>query len=250
MAMVFSSHQKINFFDAVSDHPESQKPSLVSGGFSFVLSLKFLHYGPVLKTLFYRYPYLKMILKGWLFILMLVTPISWSYAQENINPYDVQVSTRLVDSRFQIQASYTVPINICNAHSFITDYEGAKSIPGILESRVISRAGNKVRVYRLIEEQILFFPIEMKSVVEYTEASNRLLTFEQISGDVKFYKGSWRLISEKDATTFKYESLVEPHSLIPSSVIEYFIRSSLKGRFELMAQKASQYKSADLFLCK
>ena len=31
--MVFSSHQKINFFDAVSDHPESQKPSLVSGGF-------------------------------------------------------------------------------------------------------------------------------------------------------------------------------------------------------------------------
>lgn len=186
----------------------------------------------------------------WLFILMLFTPITGGHAQENINPYDVQVSTKVIDGRFQIQASYTVPINSCNAFSFITDYEGAKSIPGILESKVISRAGNKARVYRLIEEQILFFPIEMKSVVEYTEVSNRLLTFEQISGDARFYKGSWRLISEKDATTLKYESLVEPHSLIPSSVIEYFVRSSLKGRFELMAQKASQHKAAEMVLCK
>ena len=181
---------------------------------------------------------------------MLLIPISEGYAQENINPYDVQVNTRLLDNRFQIQASYTAPINLCHAYAFITDYEGAKNIPGILESKVISRSANKVRVYRLIEEQILFFPIEMKSLVEYTEVSNRLLTFEQVSGDANFYKGTWRLIAEKNSTTFKYESLVEPHSLIPSSVIEYFLRGGLKGRFELMAQKAAQYKAAEILLCK
>lgn len=201
-------------------------------------------------NLFYKLSIAKNFYMKWLLILMLVNPISRGHAQENINPYDVQVSTRLIDNRFQIQASYTAPINICNAYAFITDYEAAKNIPGILESKVISRSANKVRVYRLIEEQILFFPIEMKSVVEYTEASNRLLTFEQLSGDAKFYKGTWKLVSEKNSTTFKYESLVEPHSLIPSSVIEYFVRSSLKGRFELMAQKATQYKATEILPCK
>lgn len=182
--------------------------------------------------------------------ILLIFLTSIGFSQENTNPYDVQVSTKTIDGRFQIEASYTVPINVCNAFAFITAYEGAKNIPGILESKVLSRVGNKVRVYRVIEENILFFPIEMKSTVEYTESPNRLLTFEQISGDTKFYKGSWRLFPEKDSTTFKYESLVEPHSLIPTAVIEYFIKSSLKGRFEFMAHRASQYKSLEGLTCK
>lgn len=186
----------------------------------------------------------------WLLLLTLAIPVFGGYAQENANPYDVQVSTRAVDSRIQIDASYTVPINICNAFAFIAAYEGAKNIPGILESKVISRVGNKVRVYRVIEEQILFFPIELKSTIEYTEVPNRLITFEQISGDTKLYRGSWRLFPVKDSTTFKYEALVEPHSLIPSSVIEYFMKNSLKERFELMAQKARENRVPTTTACK
>jgi hypothetical protein len=186
----------------------------------------------------------------WLLILTLAIPISASYAQENTNPYDVQVSTRAIDGRIQIQASYTVPINVCSAFAFITAYEGAKDMPGILESKVISRSGNKVRVYRVIEEQILFFPIEIKSTVEYTEVANRLLAFEQISGDTKFYKGSWRLFPDKDSTTLKYEALVEPHSIIPSSITEYFIKNNLKERFEIMAQKARDFRAPMTTACK
>jgi Polyketide cyclase / dehydrase and lipid transport len=186
----------------------------------------------------------------WTFPLALVLLISQSHAQENANPFDVQVNVRPIEGRFQIQASYEVPINICNAFSFITAYEGAKSIPGILESKIISRSGNKVRVYRVIEESVLLFPIEMKSIVEYTETPNRLLTFEQISGDTKFYKGSWRLTSDKANTSFKYEALVEPNSLIPSAVIEYFMRNSIRGRFELMAQRAAQHKAPEGIACK
>ena len=185
----------------------------------------------------------------WLLFVISAIPASLAYAQENTNPYYVQVSTRAVDSRIQIEASYTVPINICNAFAFITAYEGAKNIPGILESKVIYRAGNKVRVYRVIEEQILFFPIELKSIIEYTEVPNRLITFEQISGDTKSYKGSWRLFPDKDSTTFKYEAIVEPHSLIPSSVIEYFLKNSIKERFELMAQKARESRASAATTC-
>jgi len=186
----------------------------------------------------------------WLLLLALVILLPAGYAQENVNPYDVQVGTRVIDGRIQIDASYTVPINICSAFTFITAYEGAKNIPGILESKVISRVGNKVRVYRVIEEQILFFPIELKSTIEYTEVPNRLVTFEQISGDTKLYRGSWRLPPDKDSTIFKYEALVEPHSLIPSSVTEYFMKNSLKERFELMAQKARETRASTTIACK
>jgi Polyketide cyclase / dehydrase and lipid transport len=182
---------------------------------------------------------------------MLVFLISQSHAQENANPFEVQVSVTPIEGRFHVQASYEVPIDSCNAFSFITAYEGAKNIPGILESKVISRAGNKVRVYRVIEENILFFPIEMKSVMEYIETPYRGLTFEQISGDMKSYKGSWRLLPEKkDKTSFKYEAWLEPDSFIPSAVIEYFMKNSIRGRFELMAQRATQHRSPEGLVCK
>ncbi|MBU3604531.1 SRPBCC family protein [Polynucleobacter sp. AP-Kaivos-20-H2] len=186
----------------------------------------------------------------WFLTLTLALFISQSFAQENTNPFDVRVNVTLVDGRFHAQASYSVPMNICSAYAFITDYEGSKNIPGIIEARVISRAGNRVRVYRVIEEQILFFPIEMKSTVEYIELPNRSLTFEQISGDNRSYKGTWKLLEEKDKTVFKYDAQIEPNSIIPLAIIEYFIKNSMRGRFESMAQRASQYKSIEVVACK
>lgn len=185
----------------------------------------------------------------WIVCLFLSLSAIHGHAQENANPYDVQVSVISEDDHFKIVASYQAPIDICAAYAFLTDYEGAKSIPGIIESKVVARARNKVRVQRVIKEQILFFPIEMKSLVEYAETPNKLLTFEQISGDNKQYRGTWRLTEAKDKTLFRYEAIVEPHSIIPSLVIEYFVRNSIRGRFESMAQRAAQTRFTESFAC-
>ena len=185
----------------------------------------------------------------WIFSSALLFYCLQTFAQDAINPFDVQTTFNTIDGRFHINASYVVPINICNAFTFLTDYEGAKNIPGIVESRVIARTGNKVQVRRVVEEQILFIPIEIQSVIEYTEISNRQLNFEQISGDTKYYKGTWKLIPEKDKTIFRYESLVEPNSMIPSVVIEYFMKHSIRSRFEVMAERASQRKFPGNLVC-
>ena len=145
-----------------------------------------------------------------------------AFAQEASNTYDIRVAVTRAGDRFQVNASYEVPITVCEAFTFITDYEGAKSLPGIVDSKVISRSGNKVKVARLLEEKILFIPFEMRSELEYTEIPNKTLLFEQISGETKHYKGSWRLVPEKDFTIFKYDAQVEPNSLVPSAVIEFF----------------------------
>ena len=182
--------------------------------------------------------------------LFLIASFGIAFAQEASNPYDLKVAVTRAGDRFQVIASYEVPISVCEAFAFITDYEGVKSLPGIVDSKVLSRSGNKVKVARLVEERILFIPFEMRSELEYVEFPNKALLFEQISGDTKYYKGSWRLLPEKDFTTFKYDAQVEPNSMVPSAVIEFFIKNILRRQFESMAELASQRKPIQKTVCK
>lgn len=185
----------------------------------------------------------------WIFTIVLLLACSSGMSQEVSNPFDVQTVVNVVDGRFHVNASYSIPMSLCSAFAFLIDYEGAKMIPGIVESRVISRAGNKARVHRVVEEQILFVPISIQSVIEYTESPNKQLIFEQISGDSKLYRGTWKLAPDKDRTLFRYEALIEPDSSIPNLVIEYFMKHSIRNRFELMAERAYQKKLAGSLAC-
>lgn len=185
-----------------------------------------------------------------LIYLFLIASFGIALAQEPSNPYDLRVGVTRAGDRFQVIASYVVPITVCEAFSFITDYEGIKNLPGIVDSKVLSRSGNKVRVARLLEERILFIPFEMRSELEYVEVPNKALLFEQLSGDTKYYKGSWRLLPENDSTLFKYDAQVEPNSLVPSAVIEYFIKNIVRRQFESMAEMASLKKLASVRACR
>ena len=94
---------------------------------------------------------MKQILGIFLFV-----AVGIALAQDAPNPYDLKLAIARTGDRFQVSASYEVPITVCEAFAFITDYEGAKSFPGVVDSKVLSRLGNKVRVARLLEERILF----------------------------------------------------------------------------------------------
>jgi len=186
----------------------------------------------------------------WFLILILSALSLQVCAQEADNPFNVQISIKPLNGRFHINANYTVPIQPCNAYAFLTDYEASKNIAGIVDAKIVSRSANKVRVSRILEEEILFFHVELRAVVEYTEVPYRLLSFEQVSGDAKHYKGTWKLVPENDKTTFKYDAVVELDSIVPMAVIEYFMKNNLYDRLESMAQKAAQYKSSTVLACK
>ena len=185
-----------------------------------------------------------------LLYIVLIASCGIVLAQESSSAYDLKVAVTRAGDRFQVNASYEVPITLCEAFAFITDYESDKNLPGVVDSKVLFRSGNKVKVFRLLEERILFIPFEMRSELEYVEIPNKTLLFEQFSGDTKYYKGSWRLFSEKDFTTFKYDAQIEPNSLVPSVVIEYFIKNILRRQFESMAELASLKKSVPLKTCR
>jgi hypothetical protein len=159
-------------------------------------------------------------------------------AAEHQTKTEVVVSVHKVGDSFELKASYVAPMDICNAFAFITDYEDAKNIVGIAESKIISRTDNKVIVQRKAKEIIFLFPLEINTTIEYTELTTKGLNFEQIQGDNKTYKGTWRLEPEGSSTKFVYQSVVEPNSMVPKQVLEYFMKNIVKKRFEAMAARA------------
>ena len=161
-----------------------------------------------------------------------------SMGQVNAAPEDYQIKVDVVQQGtvFQTQASFYLPLNLCQSYRYLTDYDAATNIPGVVSSTTTRIDARKVRVERLLQERILFFPVKMRMVLEMTELPQQGTDFLQISGEAKSYKGSWRLEPDAKGTWFRYRTESEPDSFFPRAVIEYFIKNRLNSSFEAMAK--------------
>lgn len=148
--------------------------------------------------------------------------------------YDLKVNVARQGEVFKTDASFRLPLNLCQAYRFITDYDAATQIPGVQSSQTTRLDKQRVRVERVLREQILFFPIEMRMLLEFTEYPRKGTDFVQISGQAKSYQGSWRLESDGGSTVFIYQTQSEPDSAMPGAVVEYFIKHRLRKSFEVM----------------
>jgi hypothetical protein len=162
--------------------------------------------------------------------------LAWADAED----YQLKVDVAQQGNVFHTQASFQLPLNLCQSYRYLIDYDAAKSIPGVVASTTTRIDGNTARVERLLQERILFFPIKMRLVLEITELPNKGTDFVQISGEAKFYKGGWRLEETAQGTVFKYRAESEHDSLFPNAVIEYFIKNRLNSSFEAMAKAGAQ----------
>jgi len=181
-------------------------------------------------------------------LLLLLISLGCSGANEN-TPFDLKVFVGRSGSGFQVQATYVAPVNECQAYAFLTDYEGAKNIPGIKDSKVLARAGNKVQVERIAEERVLFYPIILRSILEFSEVSEKRLEFIQLEGDAKSYKGSWAIEPDKNGTRFTHHASFELETSIPLFLIRYFLENSANKRFEYMAERVSLQKTTSSGNC-
>jgi hypothetical protein len=150
--------------------------------------------------------------------------------------YKIKVDVVQKGNVFHTQASFFLPLNLCQSYRYLTDYDAATNIPGVVASTTKRIDTNKAQVERILQERILFFPIKMRMVLEFTELQNLGTDFVQLSGEAKFYKGAWRLEPEGSGTVFKYRTESEPDSVLPKAVIEYFIKNRLNSSFEAIAK--------------
>ena len=166
------------------------------------------------------------------------------------SPFDMKVAVDRIGAIFQVHASYVVPVSECQAYTFLTDYEAAKNIPGIRESKVINRSANKVQVERVVEERVLFIPIYLRSLLEFSEVSDKRLDFTQLEGHAKSYRGSWVIEPDKNGTRFIHQASFELETSIPLFLIQYFLENSATRRFEIMAERAVQQQMSLNAVCK
>lgn len=189
------------------------------------------------------------IIKRVLFLLFLMGSES-SLVNADSSSYDLQVLVEKSGAGFKVQASYIAPVSQCEAYTFLTDYEDIKATPGLVESKVRKRSGNKVTVERLIEEQVLLFPIQLRSEVEYTELPNQGLNFIQTKGDHKAYSGTWRLQANEKGVLVRYASTILPDSVIPAGVIEYFMKNNIRKSFEKIAEGMERSRDTLSLACR
>ena len=154
--------------------------------------------------------------------------------------YKIKVDVTQQGNVFYTQASFYLPLSGCQSYRYLTDYDAATNIPGVVASTTTRLDARKARVERLLQERILFFPIKMRMVLEVTELPNQGTDFVQISGEAKSYKGAWRLEPEGGGTLFKYRTESEPDSFLPKAVIEYFIKNRLNSSFEVIAKAGAE----------
>lgn len=166
-----------------------------------------------------------------------------TWAQDD--PFKLQVDVQQVGDTFATQASFKLPLTLCQAWNYIVDYDAATLIPGVVSSKTTRMGPGKVRVERSLRETFLFFPIRMHTVMEFTESARKGTDFVQIEGETKAHRGSWRLESAGDGTVFRYQAVSEPDSSIPMVVIRYFLDKRLRSSFAAMAQSGAQRASSD-----
>ena len=170
-----------------------------------------------------------------------------AYDEAKTSPFDMKIE-HSVDT-IHMLVRFSTALNSCGAYQFITDYENAKKITGVKQSKIISRQANTVLVDRLAEERILGFPVEMHTVEKYVEESDQKISFELIKGDPKSYKGSWNLQPDKSGTQFIYQADLQMGSWVPNWVVEHFLKNSVKSRFQEMAALANSASNEAYSVC-
>lgn len=150
---------------------------------------------------------------------------------------------------YHLSATLPTTLSECAAWHYLTDYDAAVLLPGIISSTSHRDSDNKVTVKRVTDERILFLHINLRSVMEFTEFPNTKLTFTQIEGDSKSFRGEWRIESGSDGSTLHFSGIWEPDTLLPLFIIDHFAEHELERRFAEIARLAEEHKTQHSAAC-
>jgi hypothetical protein len=162
----------------------------------------------------------------------------------------LQVSVQRTGSTYLLNARFDTSLSQCAAYRYLTDYESAIKLPGILDSKAFRETDNTVKVERTAEERVLFMRIHLHSVMAFTEYPNNKLTFSQLSGDSKSFSGSWLIEPNPSGSTLQFEGRWEPDTLLPLFIIDHFAKHDLEKRFVEIARLAEEQNTLQTAKCQ
>jgi hypothetical protein len=155
----------------------------------------------------------------------------------------LHVAVEREGDRYHLSATLPTTLSECAAWRYLTDYDAAVQLPGVISSTSHRESDNKVTVKRVADERILFLHINLRSVMEFTEFPMTRLTFTQIEGDSKSFHGEWRIESGTDGSTLHFSGVWEPDTLLPLFIIDHFAEHDLERRFAEISRLAEGLKA-------
>lgn len=155
---------------------------------------------------------------------------------------NLQVEVNRVGNIYSLAAQFRSSLTKCAAYHYLTDYEAAKNLPGVIESNSVRQTSDTVMVDRVADEQVLFLRVRLRSKMEYKEMPLDGISFTQLEGDSKRFEGSWHIDSHPQGSTFRFQGVWEPDTVIPLFIIDHFAKNGLIDRFGAIAQLAERNK--------
>ena len=184
----------------------------------------------------------KILLFG---LLLAFANTAWS----NSHYPGLQIEVKREGALYTFNASFDSPLSKCAAYQFLTDYEFATNLPGVIESSVRRLSSNQVRVEQTAEELVLFFHVRLHSVLEYTEKPVADISFVQLAGDSKQFHGHWHIEPNLQGSTLTFHGQWEPDTMLPLFIIDHFARNGLVERFCEIANLAEKRKDILTDIC-
>jgi len=165
-------------------------------------------------------------------------------ARSDIYQPELKVEVSRVGNVYSLAAQFHSSLTKCAAYHYLTDYEAAKGLPGVVESNSVRQSSDTVMVDRVADEQVLFLRVRLRSKMEYKELPSEGISFTQLTGDSKRFEGSWHIDPHPQGSTFRFQGIWEPDTVIPLFVIDHFAKNGLKDRFGAIALLAEKNKTS------
>ena len=142
------------------------------------------------------------------------------------------------DDSFEVEATAEIDADVTDAWKVLTDYDRlSEFIPGMLESRVISRDGLNVVVDQRGETSVLFFTYPMQVRLAIEEQPYERIVSTAISGNFKDLTGVYVLQSRGEQMSLRYEGRFTPDFDYPPLLGTLIVRSTVEKRFGAMVRE-------------
>lgn len=151
---------------------------------------------------------------------------------------DFEVRAARNGETFDVEASAEFEAGLELAWAALTDYDRlAEFIPGMHESRVVSRSHNAVVVDQSGEASLLFFsfPIQVRLAIE--ERPFEQIDSRAIDGNFRELVGSYHLEARGSRVRLRYAGRMTPDFAIPPLIGTLLVRNTAARRFRAMVEE-------------
>ncbi len=170
--------------------------------------------------------------------LLLISPAGASAAKINLEV------TRQNDT-FDVRAEAEIDADPIAAWDVLTDYDRlAKFIPGMQESKVVSRTGSTVIVDQRGDATLLFLTFPMRARLEIQEHPFESVVSNAISGNFKDLHGEYHLKVAGTGMVLQFNATFTPDFSFPPLLGTLIVRSAAHRRFAAMVAEIEKTRRA------